>query len=110
MAIARLDTGGESAKKMMQHRCNFRTDTEAVSEVIGMVLLLAILVTFFTIIQVSVVPQWNKQVETDSEQYHGAYTRDARVWDRTELGFLLVGSPSFRKHLQVYDVFILMCK
>ena len=63
MAIARLDTGGESAKKMKQHRCNFRTDTEAVSEVIGMVLLLAILVTLFTIIQVSVVPDWNKKVE-----------------------------------------------
>ena len=52
-------------RKMKQQRRNFRTDTEAVSEVIGMVLLLAILVTFFTLIQVSVVPAWNKKVEAD---------------------------------------------
>jgi FlaG/FlaF family flagellin (archaellin) len=48
---------------MKQQKRNFRSDTKAVSEVIGMVPLLAILVTFFTIIQVSVVPAWNKQVE-----------------------------------------------
>jgi hypothetical protein len=52
-------------RKMKQQRRNFRTDTEAVSEVIGMVLILAILVTFFTLIQVSVVPDWNKKVEAD---------------------------------------------
>ena len=50
---------------MKQQKRNFRTDTKAVSEVIGMVLLLAILVTFFTLIQVSVVPAWNKKVEAD---------------------------------------------
>ena len=50
-------------RKMKQQKRNFRSDTKAVSEVIGMVLLLAILVTFFTIIQVSVVPDWNKKVE-----------------------------------------------
>ena len=52
-------------RKMKQQKRNFRSDTKAVSEVIGMVLLLAILVTFFTLIQVSVVPDWNKQVEAD---------------------------------------------
>ncbi len=52
-------------RKMKQQKRNFRTDTKAVSEVIGMVLLLAILVTFFTLIQVSVVPAWNKKVEAD---------------------------------------------
>ena len=50
---------------MKQQKRNFRSDTKAVSEVIGMVLLLAILVTFFTLIQVSVVPAWNKKVEAD---------------------------------------------
>jgi len=57
------DTGGESAKKMKQQRRNFRSDTVAVSHVIGVVLMLAILVTMFTIFQASVVPYWNKQVE-----------------------------------------------
>ena len=50
---------------MKKRRSNFGNDTEAASEVIGMVLLLAIMVTFFTLIQVSVVPDWNKKVEAD---------------------------------------------
>ena len=57
------DTGGESAKKMKQQRRNFRSDTVAVSHVIGVVLMTAILVTMLTIFQASMVPYWNKQVE-----------------------------------------------
>ena len=58
------DAGGESAKrKMKQQRRNFRSDTEAASEVIGVVLIIAISVTMLTIFQASVVPYWNKQVE-----------------------------------------------
>jgi hypothetical protein len=58
------DAGGESAKrKMKQQRRNLRSDTEAASEVIGVVLMMAVFVTMLTIFQASVVPYWNKQVE-----------------------------------------------
>ena len=60
------DAGGENAKrKMKQQRRNFRSDTVAVSHVIGVVLMTAIFVTMFTIFQASVVPYWNKQVEAE---------------------------------------------
>jgi len=42
---------------------NLITDTEAVSGVIGAVLLMAIAVTMFTLLQATAVPMWNKQVE-----------------------------------------------
>ena len=48
---------------MKQQRRNFRSDTVAVSHVIGVVLMVAIFVTMFTIFQASMVPYWNKQVE-----------------------------------------------
>jgi len=48
---------------MKQQRRNFRSDTVAVSHVIGVVLMMAIFVTMLTIFQASVVPYWNKQVE-----------------------------------------------
>jgi hypothetical protein len=48
---------------MKLQRRNFRSDTVAVSHVIGVVLMTAIFVTMFTIFQASVVPYWNKQVE-----------------------------------------------
>jgi hypothetical protein len=50
-------------KKMKQQRRNLRSDTEAASEVIGVVLMMAVFVTMLTIFQASVVPYWNKQVE-----------------------------------------------
>jgi len=42
---------------------NLITDTEAVSGVIGAILLMAIFVTMFTMLQATAVPMWNKQVE-----------------------------------------------
>jgi hypothetical protein len=48
---------------MKQQRRNFRSDTVAVSHVIGVVLMVAIFVTMLTIFQASMVPYWNKQVE-----------------------------------------------
>jgi hypothetical protein len=42
---------------------NLITDTEAVSEVIGIVLIIAIAVTMLTLFQATMVPYWNKQVE-----------------------------------------------
>jgi hypothetical protein len=44
-------------------KTNLRTDTEAVSEVIGIVLIIAIAVTMLTLFQATMVPYWNKQVE-----------------------------------------------
>jgi hypothetical protein len=44
-------------------KSNFRSDTVAVSHVIGVVLMMAIAVTMLTLFQASVVPLWNKQVE-----------------------------------------------
>jgi hypothetical protein len=42
---------------------NLITDTEAVSGVIGAILLMAIFVTLYTMLQATAVPLWNKQVE-----------------------------------------------
>jgi hypothetical protein len=50
-------------KKMKGKKRNLRTDTAAVSGIIGAVLLVAIAVTMLTIFQASMVPYWNKQVE-----------------------------------------------
>ena len=48
---------------MNGEKSNFRSDTVAVSHVIGVVLMMAIAVTMLTLFQASVVPLWNKQVE-----------------------------------------------
>ena len=49
----------------MSKKTNLIGNNEAVAEVLGTVMILAVLVTFFTMLQVSVVPDWNKKVEVD---------------------------------------------
>ena len=47
----------------MSKKTNSIGNNKAVAEVLGTVMILAILVTLFTMFQSSVVPYWNKQVE-----------------------------------------------
>ena len=42
---------------------NLRSNNEAVSELIGVILLMAIFVTLYAMLQATAVPMWNKQVE-----------------------------------------------
>ena len=49
--------------KEERSKSNFGTDTEAVSIVIGAVMIIPVLIILFTVIQASVVPDWNKKVE-----------------------------------------------
>ena len=50
---------------MNDKKRNLRSNNEAVSHVIGVVLMTAVFVTMLTMFQASVVPLWNKQVEAD---------------------------------------------
>ena len=49
----------------MPKKTNLIRDTEAASEIIGLILLVAVFVTFYTLFQATAIPIWNKNVESD---------------------------------------------